>query len=488
MNERIPPYSEEAEKAVAGSLLLDGERVMTLAVTLFGLAPDAFYMLETQLVAAACWAVGLKDGGRGIDILTITQWMRENGTLDKAGGAQALERMVDATPTAAHAEYYLRILRDKWLLRKLITGTDELTQAAYKPMENVEQFCTAAPEKLMGLVNVATATEPDNGQVMDALIIRWSDAKDFRKGDASKKPAIGHETPWEDLTELMSGLEPGLTIIGGRPSAGKTTLEDILSHHVAKQGIPVGRVTMDSSRNSLQARALCREAEVSLPKLKGGYSNHRDLEHLEEAARMLRLLPIKVRDDLWDIASIRMWALNEVRKNGMGMLTVDYIQQVTAAEMGWQAGNALARTTYVIGKFKQLGQELKIPVVVLSQLSRPSKEKKASDPEMSDLRDSGALEQDAEKIILLSINKEKKDEMEGKVAGATKKKRPVTVGLVKHKDGETSGLEFWLYPNYFKFERATEDWLDDTLPGDEVYHGGGVKYSHNLSTPAIEED
>lgn len=474
MIDRSMPFSEEAERAVVGSLMLEGAKVFALAVNVFGLAPEAFWTPALRLVAEACWEIGLRSGGMGIDLLTVTQRLRDAGTLDAAGGTQCVEKALDETPTASHAEYYLRIMRDKWLLRKTIEGAQEIVQEAYGQVENPELFAAAAPERLMGIVNVSTATEPDDAGTMMELIGTWRDAKAFEQDhDQSKKLAIGHATPWQYVTRLIGGLEPGLTIIGGRPSAGKTTLEDMFSHHVAKLGIPVGRITLDSSRKALLSRAMCREAEVSLPKLKGGYSREDELQHLDEAARLIAARPIKIRTDLRDIASIRMWALNEHRRHGLGMLTVDYIQQVTAAELGWQSGNALARTTHVIGQFKALSLELNIPVLVLSQLSRPPKDKAGKAPGMQDLRDSGALEQDAEKILLLSIDEEKRDAMELALPESTKKKRPVMLTLAKNKDGVANmGVELWLMCPYFRFDLAQQDWVDDQMmSGHETING-----------------
>jgi replicative DNA helicase len=265
---------------------------------------------------------------------------------------------------------------------------------------------------------------------------------------------------------MLCGLEPGITIIAGRPSAGKTTLEDMLSHHAAKNGIAVGRVTLDSTRASLLARAQCRIAGVSMPKLKHGFGRRNQIEACRDARNEIGKLRMWIRTDLADVASIRMWALERKRKDGMGMLTIDYAQQVRASELGRAESDRVARMTHVIARLKKLAlDELEIPVLVLSQLNRQS-EKDGNDPGLSDLRDSGALEQDADKVIMLYIDKKKRKEMDEADPTATKHKRPVVFGVAKHKDGETAAMEYWLYPPYFRFEPARKDFEDDALPSD----------------------
>jgi replicative DNA helicase len=457
--------SEEAERAVLGAMMLDGGRVMPLARGVAGLTPEAFGIMAHRIVAEAMWAMA-ENSKRYIDMVTVQAELERLGKLDAAGGVPLLLGLIDDTPTAAHAEYYIQIVREKWLLRKAMFVTQGLQADIHAGPENVEEFVRQAPDRFTGLMGVDTQ-EASNIEVMDHNIERWEDAVAYRQGDASKAPAIGLSTPFAEMTEMLCGLEPGITIIAGRPSAGKTTLEDMLSHHVAKNGIAVGRVTLDSTRASLLARAQCRIAGVSMPKLKHGFGRRDQIKACRDARNEIGKLRMWIRTDLADVASIRMWALERKRKDGMGMLTIDYAQQVRASELGRAESDRVARMTHVIARLKKLAlDELEIPVLVLSQLNRQS-EKDGNDPGLNDLRDSGALEQDADKVIMLYIDKKKRKEMDEADPTATKHKRPVVFGVAKHKDGETGSLPLWMYPPYFRFEVADDEWADDGLPGDQ---------------------
>ena len=462
---QVPPYNEEAERAVLGSILIDSQRVVALARNVAGLIPESFYVPRHRLIAVAIWTLA-EDPKKWIDPVTVAEELQRQGAFDQAGGFPCIDGLVDGTPTAAHAEYYCQIVREKAMLRGVLEVTRGIQHDVFSGPENVEAFVRQAPDRFTNISGLAVE-EVDNNEVMQANIRRWEDAIAFRKGDASKKPAIGLETPFEQVTGMIAGLEPGITIIAGRPSAGKTTMEDMLAIHCARNDVPVGRITMDSTRMSLLARAQCRLAGVSLAKIKFGFANHTQVAAIRDATVVLGQLPMWIRTDLSDIASIRMWALERKRKDGMGLLTIDYVQQVRAAELGRAEGDRVARMTHVIARLKKLAlDELQIPVVVLSQLSRRS-EQDGTDPGLSDLRDSGALEQDADKVIMLSVDKKKRKEMDEAADGATKHKRPVLFQVAKHKDGETGAIEMWMFPPYFRFEVADPDWMNDGLPGDK---------------------
>ena len=467
MNEAalLPPFNEDAERAVLGSILIDSQRVVALARNVAGLVPESFYVPKHRLLAAAIWGMA-EDPRKWIDTVTVGEELQRLGKLEEVGGFALIDALVDGTPTAAHAEYYCQIVREKAMLRGVLDVAQGIQHDVFRGPENVDEFVRSAPDRFTHVAGPAVE-EADNNEVMQLNIRRWEDAIAFRKGDTSKRPAIGLETPFVQVTTMIAGLEPGITIVAGRPSAGKTTMEDMLAIHSAQAGVPVGRVTLDSTRMSLLGRAQCRLAGVSMAKIKHGFASHKQLDAIRDATFVLGALPMWLRTDLSDIASIRMWALERKRKDGMGLLTIDYVQQVRAAELGRAEGDRVARMTHVIARLKKLAlDELQIPIVVLSQLSRRS-EQDGTDPGLSDLRDSGALEQDADKVIMLSVDKKKRKEMDEEHADATKHKRPVLFSVAKHKDGETGPIEMWMYPPYFRFEVAAPDWTDDTLPGDK---------------------
>jgi replicative DNA helicase len=462
--ERVLPFSEEAERALLGAVML--EPLRTAAVWQgMGISAEAFYVPAHRVVAGAI-EVLMADPRAVVDLVSVRETLATHGRLDGAGGLQFLTGLVDGTPTAAHAHFYAAKVRDRWMMRRAIEAARKIEQEAFEWQGDAEPFVTAAPDKFSGIVQRGRS-DRTNAEVLEEQIVRWEDAKAFQEGDKSKAPAIGLATPWPELTGLMCGLEVGLTIVAGRPSAGKTTLEDSLATCVAATGKRVLRVSLDSSQAALLARAACRQAGVSMPKLKFGFARKSQLSEVREAAKGIGALPMTIRTDLYDVAQIRQVAIQMARTDGLGLLTVDYVQQVQAAELGWQAGNTVAKTTHVSGRLKQLAYELGIPVVLLAQMSRAVETDGRAEPRLSDLRDSGALEQDADKVLFIYVDRKKRKEMEERELGATKHKRPIMFNLAKQKDGETGGMEMWMHAPYFRFEVAQPMWADDQLVSDK---------------------
>jgi replicative DNA helicase len=456
-----PPQSEEAEKGVIGCVLLAWDKTLDMAIGKYRLTPEAFYTPACRVLWEGI--VELSRSGTAIDMLTLANWCKTAGKLDQIGGTAELGRIIESTPTETHAEFYMAIVRDKAMLRDAISQCRDAISAAYSAT-NATEFVSQLPGRFLDGY-VSNQDERTNGHLMVSSIERW------RQASEKKKPAIGLFTPWGKLTYLMSGFETGLTILAGRPSAGKTTFEDQVCCYLAMNGKAMARCTLDSSREELLERALCRKAGVSLPKLKFGFGRKDQLANALTAADELNSAPLFINDRDRDISAICAYGRAMKRRHNIGMLTVDYIQLIRAEEMGRTEWDTVARVTYVSMKLKALSFELGIPVLVLSQLSR-SVEKEDREPQLSDLRDSGAIEQDASKVIFLYVDPRKRKEMDEQEPKATKHKRPVIVNLMKHKNGQTGALPFWLYPPYFTFEPAASDTIggktvqfaDDDLP------------------------
>ena len=488
-NDKLPPYSEEAERAVLGAMLMEPVRVIPMATVTYRLKESAFYAPAHQAIAGALFEMFQEKMGSNIDLLTFEEFLKHKGMLDEIGGGVFLETLVDKMPTAAHAEHYLDIVRKKWIARGIIDRSREIRNEAYTTDEP-EKLLLAASQRYTDVVSEIVRDEP-LGEIMDGSLQRWRDAKAFKEGDQSKKPAIGIETPWQAFTAMTCGLEPGLYVVAGRPSAGKTTLEDCLSLHAAELGIPVARATADSTKRKLLDRSICRYANVSLPKLKFGFTRKDQLEDCAKAAKYIAGLPFYINDQLTDVESICAWArMMKARKN-IGLFTFDYIQQARVGTASrFVQDNDNARVQYISSAFKRLWKELGIPVVILSQLNR-AVEKESRDPKMSDLRDSGAIEQDADVVIFLYKDTKKADAMEETTRGATKHKRPVWFHQVKHKEAEIGRIPMWLFPPYFKFEPAEsddeQDFADDNLPLIE-HAGEGKQRSENRDQRSEEEE
>jgi len=453
--ERTPPVSDEGEKGLLGAALLDGNRVLPLAVTM-ELKADDFYAPGRRLLAGTLLEMFAEQ--RPIDLLTVEDRLRKKEELEKIGGADTLHRLVDGCGSPEHAGYYLDLVLQASLKRRIISRAREVEQAAHE-VERGDSLLMDVPGLFAELIGQNKQDEP-NGTLMQKSINRWEVATEH-KGELSK----GLTLPWEDLTELLCGLEVGVTILAGRPSAGKTMLEDCISTHIAAQGRPVARATLDSEREELLERAICRKAGVSLPKLKFGYAGQSQLAACREAKATLEKYPMYITSRHRDVRAICSWARAMKLKHGIELLTVDFVQLIWAPEMGRSQSDEVARLRYVSQTFKSLTFELGIPVLLLAQLNRES-EKDERDPRMSDLKGCGGLEEDASKVLLLHRDNKKARAMEEAAPGATKHKRPICFSLVKHKNGETGKIPMWMRPAYFRFDRAADDFSDDAQEGD----------------------
>lgn len=482
----VQPHSDESERAILGAMMLQPDTVIPLARVKYRVAPEAFYIpWHRALFELIC---GLADKGRSVDLLSVCETARVTGMVESCGGESFIEGCIDVCPTAAHADYYLDTIRQRWIQRGIIHRGKKLVQEAYEA-ERGEDLLAVAPQRFADIVD-AVVVEPDNGALMDASVQKWEDAKAFQEGDASKRPAVGISTPWKIITELLCGLEPGLIVLGGRPSAGKTTMEDMLAIHAAEAGVAVARGTLDTTHQQLLERTLCRKAGVSLPKLKFGFAGRSQLASCRQARDHIAKLPIFINENLTYVEEFCSWVKMMKARRNIGLATFDYVQLLRPQTgSSFLQDNENARGEYISSMLKRLGNELKIPIVALSQLNRMV-EKDNRNPNMSDLRGSGGLEQAADKVVFLYKDKEKATEMDEKSHGATKHKRPVWFDVVKHKNGECGMIPMWLHAPYFRFEIAASvngiDFTDDDMPADRQENDR--TYAHHPEIEPSDEE
>jgi len=452
---RMPPYSDDGERGVIGAVLHDSCLVLPVMVNQ-GVTADEFYvpahrmLVETMLeMFAAGWPV---------DVLTVSDKLKEKGIAEKVGGMSYLSRIMDACAAVDHAGYYLELVRKTAIRRRIISKVREIEQAAYDTEEG-EQLLMTVPSQFAELA-MKTTKDDENATLMASSREKWKEAT-LHKGRS------GNLTwPWKAVQDLTLGPEVGLTIIGGRPSAGKTMFEDEMACHTASQGMAVGRATLDSEPGELLERAIARKARVSLPKLKRGWAGQSDFAKVDVAIKTLETYKMYVSNRHRDVRSICSWARALKMRHDIKLFTIDYIQQVQAPELEWAAHDDVKRVGYAAEMFKALSFELGIPVMVLAQMSRQGKD----DPTMSSLGRSGTLEEAAHKIILLYRDDEKAKAMDTTIhCRATTKKRPIIFKVAKDKSGEMDiEFEMWMRPHYFFFEKARTGFADDALDADEM--------------------
>ena len=400
--ERLPPYSEEAEKGVLGSILLESVRVMDLCLER-QIVPESFYVPAHRVIFEV-FVDMTGQGGRVIDPLTATERLRATGRLDSVGGAAYLDRLVDSTPTAAHAEYYIDIVRQKHLLRCIIACAHDAENACYSSEESADSVLSRVEQAFFDV------TEAQHG-----FILPWPDAvkqtmEHVERILMSRRGITGLSTGFLNLDRVLQGLRGGeMIVLAARPSMGKTSLAMNVAEHVAlghndpdHTAHAVGIFSLEMSHESLALRMLCSHAGVSAFRLSSGYgSANADHGKLMRAAAVLGHAPLFLDDTGGlDILELRARARRMKKRYEVQLIVIDYLQLLHSREYARQ-GRQL-ETAHISGHLKAMAKELKIPVFVLSQLSRaPEQRDKLARPKLSDLRDSGAIEQDADVVCLL---------------------------------------------------------------------------------------
>lgn len=445
-DDRMLPVSVEAEMGAIGAMLLD-PMLVPVAFKKFDMGEDCFYVPAHRLIFGAMMRMEADGRLEYMEILTLGEELRTMGKLERIGGSVYLDKCVHECMTAAHGEYYLDVVRKKYELRGVVSCLTGFLGDAYRSDDPGELISRASGELLK--LEAGESNDESNADAGRRI------AKKYVAVGEGGKPAIGLELPWESMTEILCGLEPGLTILAGRPSAGKTTVEDMICTGLAAKGIAVGRVTLDGSRDELLTRAACRKAGVSLPKLKFGYAGKSQVAEFEDAMGILGEYPMYFDDETRDLRGIcsrgRAWKM----KYDIGLLTVDFLQIVQVLDPAVRGMSRVDLVGYVSGTLKALSFELGIPVLALSQLNR-GVEKEDREPRMSDVRDSGSIEQDAHKMVFVYKDVGACRDMEGAKDGSTRKVRPSWMSVVKNKDGEIGKVGFLFRAPYFLFEEVTE--------------------------------
>lgn len=435
------PSNQQVELAVIGCMMLDPDRVIPLAQQ-WPITGESFSHGALNKLAAAM--LEMYGEGRIIDMLTLPDYMKTFDDLNKSTNyAALLKQAVDSTPTSSQAEYYLELLKQYDLRCNVIRVSKDLIHRAMDS-DDGERLVLEAPQRFSDLMKRVDKQATD-AELLDEIHAEWSESK--RRRDAGEDDVfIGLPTPFEKLNSVLCGLIPGLIIISGRPSQGKTTLEDNLMTYLAESGYPVGRVTMDMTKKRLLARALCRKAGVSMAKLRFGFAGASQLAQVDEAKGLLTKYPWHFLAQRNNLKVIMSWIRSMVVHEGCRAISIDYIQQIMTGDSR-KDNDENGRIGYVSSSLKALSLELNVPILAVSQLSRAG-ETQDRNPKLSDLRGSGTLEQDATAVIMVYQDKD---------TPRQNNKRPTWVDVLKQQDGETLPIEFWLYEKYFRFEEAEEN-------------------------------
>ena len=388
---KLPPQHLEAEQSVLGGILIENEAINRVTEILDA---DDFYRDAHRKIFNAL--INLSERDEPADLITLTNELRKADQLDSIGGASYLTSLIDSVPTAANIEYYAKIVKEKAILRKLIQTSTEIITQSYEDRGDVEVFLDEAERAIFEISE--KRVRPSFYSIRD--IVKES-FKTIERLFQKKELVTGVPSGFKELDRMTAGFQPSdLIIIAGRPSMGKTAFcLNVAQYAAIENKIPVAVFSLEMSKEQLVIRMLCSEAHVEGTRLRTGYLNESDWPKLTIAAGNLSEAPIYIDDTAaLSVLELRAKARRLKSERGLGMLIIDYLQLMKGRA---RVENRQQEISEISRSLKALAKELSIPVIAVSQLSRKTEERTGNRPQLSDLRESGAIEQDADLIIFI---------------------------------------------------------------------------------------
>jgi replicative DNA helicase len=447
--ERPLPQNLDAERSILGAILLDNH---ALNAAIENLKPEDFFLEQHRRVFNQMIALG--ESQQAIDLVTLTESLHRVGELESSGGAPYLAALADGMPRVSNVEHYARIVREKALLRNLIHATHNIQQRALEGedgadtiLDNAESsiFALAEDRVKAGLIPVKDIVR-DNFERLEKI---------FREG----KSITGVSTGYTELDKLLSGLQPSeLLILAARPSQGKTALALNFAENISiRAGSPVAFFSLEMSKESLLQRLVASVAQIDAHKFRSGHLSREDWRRMTEALGTISSAPLWIDDaGSTSVLEIGAKARRLKREKGLSLVVVDYLQLITGRG---RFSNRQEEVSSISRGLKGLAKELQIPVLVLSQLTRaPEREERG--PQLSDLRESGAIEQDADVVMFIyrphwskmDASHEERDQAEIQVA--------------KQRNGPTDKVRFVFRSRLTRFEEAAPDAFSQFAPDD----------------------
>ena len=389
--ERVPPHSLDTEMAVLGSMLMDEEAV---PIGLELLQSGSFYRESHRKIFQAM--TSLFNHQKPVDLVTLTEELKASGQLEEVGGAHTLASLTSVVPTAANVQHYAKIVREKAMLRSLIAASTQIVGECYENQDDVEALLDRAEQALFEIANRSLGSQAILLKEMLSHSIETIERLYQRK-----ELVTGLPTGLHDLDVMTAGLQPSdLIIVAGRPSMGKSALATCIAEHVGVvDRAPVVIFSLEMSKEQLVHRMLCSHARVDVHKARTGFLAQSDWPRLTNAAGKLAEAPILI-DDTPGISALELRAKARRLKNQhrVGLIIVDYLQMMRGS---FRAENRQQEISDISKSLKALAKELSVPVIAVSQLSRAPEQREDRRPQLSDLRESGAIEQDADVVMLL---------------------------------------------------------------------------------------
>ena len=455
--DRLPPHSIEAEQGVLGCVVLNPNENMGVCIEKFKSGSEVFYDLRHRVLYELL--AELFDKKQPIDIFTLSQSLRDRQQLQNVGGLPYLNDLMDKAPSGLNLPYYLDIVREKYVLRKMLHTCTEIVGRVYEEQDNVDALLDTVERDVLAISEERSENEDKSikALVRDAI----STLETYHKNQGM---LTGLSSGFHDLDKMTHGLHPGeMVVIAARPSMGKTSLAMNIAEHVAlEQKEAVGVFSLEMTAESLILRMLCSRARINLRAVRDGFFAERDFPRITQAATELAKAPVVIDDTPGlSVLQLRARARRMAQQHGIKLFVIDYLQLLNSTAR--RAENRQQEISDISSGLKALAKELSVPVIVLSQLNRELEKDKSRKPRMSDLRESGAIEQDADLIGLL-YKPSQGDDDEGP-AYAEQEAIGVNLLIAKQRNGPTGDVHLTFFKGFTRFENAAKVSEED-IPTD----------------------
>jgi len=431
---KVPPHDAEAERSVLGAILIDSGAINLVAEFL---KPDHFYSSEHQLIYKAMLTLFEKQ--KPIDVVTLQDELKSEDALKKIGGKGYLADLINTVPTSAYIEHYGQIVKNHFVKRKLIELSSRLVEKAFEEKGDVKKLLDDAEVEIFSLSQ--QHLHRDFIELKDILAESFERLEEFMKKGTHLR---GVPTGFVDLDNKLAGMQDSnLLILAARPGIGKTSLALNMALSVAvKDKLPVGFFSLEMSKEELIDRLLVGQADIDAWRLKTGRLSDEDYKKLTEAMGELSEAPIYIDDTPGlSILEMRTKARKLKMEKNTRLLIVDYLQLANA---GRYFESRVNEVSFISQGLKNLARELRIPVLAVSQLSRAVEQRGTRKPQLADLRESGAIEQDADVVMFLYLEEESEDILD-------QNKRLVKLFIAKHRNGPTGEIDLMFRGDRVKF-------------------------------------
>lgn len=446
LRDKIPPNNLEAEKATLGAILMNSDALLTVSKIL---SPDDFYKNANKKIYQAMLNLDQQNSSN-VDILTVTQELKRIGELENAGGAAYVSSLTSEVPTTANVEYYAQIVQDNSIRRSLILTSNEIIARAFDDTVSTGTMLEDAERKIFSITEKNHSTDY---KAVRSLVKPAFDVIEKRMG--TKSECTGIPSGYSDLDSLTNGFQNSeLIVIGARPSVGKTALALSMAANMAgRYKKRVGFFSLETDGMALMQRLLAGEAKVNSHKIQSGFITQHDFSRLGAAGDVLFNSPIFICDTPnMRLIDLRTEARKLKAKEKIEIIFIDYIGLISSESKDLPRHEQVAE---ISRSLKQLARELKIPVVVLAQVKREVESRKDERPALSDLRESGSIEQDADLVLFLHRVKKKDGDEEPDVSAG----KEVDVLIAKNRNGPIGEVKLMFLPAYTRFEPVTKEKL-----------------------------